>query len=136
MLLAAVIVEIFSRKRTLAAGLLITGLCTAALIASPAQVGSLEAQNVVGKRTVDTSVSVTNHVQRWLMTCAAGLPVGQQGRCHGRVCSVVHIHARGVALGVVHAISCKLAAYNHCQPDVATLCCSIQHTMPLSPDCS
>ena len=40
MLLAAVIVEIFSRKRTLAAGLLITGVCTAALIASPAQVGT------------------------------------------------------------------------------------------------
>ena len=46
MLLAAVIVEIFSRKRTLAAGLLITGVCTAALIASPAQVGTLRAQEI------------------------------------------------------------------------------------------
>lgn len=42
MLLAAVIVELFSRKRTLAAGLLITGVCTAALIASPAQVSTLK----------------------------------------------------------------------------------------------
>ncbi len=38
MLLAAVVVELFSRKRTLAAGLLITSICSALLIASPAQV--------------------------------------------------------------------------------------------------
>lgn len=37
MLLAAVVVELFSRKRTLAAGLLITGVCTAALMAAPAE---------------------------------------------------------------------------------------------------
>lgn len=41
MLLAAIIVELFSRKRTLAAGLLITGICTAALMASPAQVSTV-----------------------------------------------------------------------------------------------
>ena len=38
MLLAAVVVELFSRKRTLAAGLLITSVCSAALMATPAQV--------------------------------------------------------------------------------------------------
>ena len=54
MLLAAVIVEIFSRKRTLAAGLLITGVCTAALIASPAQVGTLGAQTVLSQHRGDS----------------------------------------------------------------------------------
>ena len=125
MLLAAVIVEIFSRKRTLAAGLLITGLCTSALIASPAQVGTLTAQTDCSTSVIAACSKLC--VNSCLLSCTAGVFMGQQGRCHGRLCSVVHLYAGGVLLAAVLCL--PLSMCHHRWLDIATLSCSIQNTI-------
>ena len=97
MLLAAVVVEMFSRKRTLAAGLLITGVCTAALVASPAQVRT-HASRVASFDEVVAMLHPTGYgCLQQVVLCCAGIPVGQQGWRHGRLCSFVHLHARGAS---------------------------------------
>ena len=100
MLLAAIIVELFSRKRTLAAALVITAACCAALIITPAQVCTMQLHFAL-RRHSDVTPCLNNPLP------CAGIAVVQQGWRHGCLFCFVHLHPRGEVLLV----------WRPCKPD-------------------